>query len=83
LQIFYGISANPHAFWSIANARRVIDYAPEDSSEFPFARLIAEHLRAAGAPDGAPRVRGEMPICRDFAIDSLRSAAVDVLSTGR
>jgi NAD+ dependent glucose-6-phosphate dehydrogenase len=47
-QIFYGISANPHAFWSIANARRVIDYAPEDSSELRFAELIAEHLRAAG-----------------------------------
>jgi hypothetical protein len=48
-QIFYGISANPHAFWSIANARRVIGYAPEDSSELNFAELIAEHLRAARA----------------------------------
>jgi hypothetical protein len=48
-QIFYGISANPHAFWSIANARRVIGYAPEDSSELRFAELIAEHLRAAGS----------------------------------
>jgi NAD+ dependent glucose-6-phosphate dehydrogenase len=46
-QIFYGISANPHAFWSIANARRVIGYAPEDSSELRFAELIAEHPRAA------------------------------------
>jgi NAD+ dependent glucose-6-phosphate dehydrogenase len=46
-QIFYGISANPHAFWSIANARRVVGYAPEDSSEARFAELIAQHLRAA------------------------------------
>jgi hypothetical protein len=46
-QIFYGISDNPHAFWSIANARRVIGYAPEDSSELRFAELIAEHLLAA------------------------------------
>ena len=60
-QIFYGISDNPHAFWSIANARRVIGYAPEDSSELRFAELIAEHLRAAAAarnprPAGPRRV---------------------------
>lgn len=48
-QIFYGISANPHAFWSIANARRVVGYAPEDSSELRFAELIADHLGAAAA----------------------------------
>ncbi len=46
-QIFYGISGNPHAFWSIANARRVIGYAPEDSSERRFAAKIAGHLEAA------------------------------------
>ena len=38
-QIFYGISANPHAIWSIANARRVIGYAPEDNSEERFFRV--------------------------------------------
>lgn len=32
-QIFYGVSNNTRAFWSIANARRVIGYAPEDDSE--------------------------------------------------
>jgi hypothetical protein len=48
-QIFYGISANPHAFWSITNARRVIGYAPEDSSEQRFADRIAAHLAAARA----------------------------------
>ena len=45
-QIFYGISANSHAFWSIANARKVIGYAPQDNSEIKFAELIAEHLSA-------------------------------------
>lgn len=42
-QIFYGISANSHAIWSIANARRVIGYAPEDNSEMRFFDLIQAH----------------------------------------
>jgi len=46
-QIFYGISKNPHAFWSIVNARRVIGYEPQDNSEIRFADLIAAHIRAA------------------------------------
>lgn len=46
-QVFYGISDNPHAFWSVANARRVIGYAPEDNSEVRFADTIAEFVRAA------------------------------------
>jgi len=45
-QIFYGISANSHAFWSIVNARRVIGYAPQDNSEIRFAQQIADHIRA-------------------------------------
>lgn len=53
-QIFYGISDNPHAFWSIANARRVIGYAPEDNSERRFADVIARHLAAAQKRDGYP-----------------------------
>ncbi len=32
-QIFYGVSNNTRGFWSIANARRVIGYRPEDDSE--------------------------------------------------
>jgi len=36
-QIFYGISNNARAFWSLTNARRVIGYAPEDDSEVKFA----------------------------------------------
>jgi nucleoside-diphosphate-sugar epimerase len=51
-QIFYGISDNPHAFWSIANARRIIGYEPQDNSERRFAPLIAEHLEAAAKKDG-------------------------------
>lgn len=46
-QIFYGISANSHAFWSIANARKLIGYAPEDNSEIRFHAQIAAHLAAA------------------------------------
>jgi len=47
-QIFYGISANPHAIWSIANARRVIGYAPQDNSENRFFDHIQAHMKAAG-----------------------------------
>jgi hypothetical protein len=46
-QIFYGISDNPHAFWSIANARRVIGYEPEDNSEIRFHDWIQRHIEAA------------------------------------
>ena len=46
-QIFYGISDNPHAFWSIANARKIIGYAPQDNSEIRFRDQIADHIRAA------------------------------------
>jgi hypothetical protein len=48
-QIFYGISDNPHAFWSIVNARQVIGYEPQDNSETRFAKLITKHIRAAQA----------------------------------
>ena len=41
-QIFYGISDNSHKFWSITNAREVINYAPEDNSTFRFAARLAE-----------------------------------------
>jgi hypothetical protein len=43
-QVFYGISNNTRAFWSIANARRVIGYAPEDDSEALFAADIRRVL---------------------------------------
>ena len=44
-QIFYGISDNPHAFWSIANARKIIGYDPQDNSERRFYKQIEEHLK--------------------------------------
>jgi len=47
-QIFYGISNNTRAFWSIVNAREVIGYAPEDDSERLFAEEIGRYLCAAG-----------------------------------
>jgi hypothetical protein len=43
--VFYGVSGNTHNFWSIANARRVIGYAPEDDSQVNFADRIAEIAR--------------------------------------
>ncbi len=46
-QIFYGISDNARAFWSIVNAREVIGYAPQDDSEIRFRDVIAEHVEAA------------------------------------
>ena len=45
-QIFYGVSNNARAFWSIANARKVIGYAPQDDSEVAFADDIRRVLVA-------------------------------------
>lgn len=46
-QIFYGVSGNARTFWSIANARRVIGYEPQDDSEIEFADEIAARTRQA------------------------------------
>jgi hypothetical protein len=43
-QVFYGISSNARAFWSIVNARQVIDYAPEDDAEIEFADEIRTYI---------------------------------------
>jgi hypothetical protein len=45
--IVYGISGNTHRFWSIANARERIGYAPEDDSQVKFVDKIAALVRAA------------------------------------
>jgi hypothetical protein len=45
--IVYGISGNTHRFWSIANARVKLGYAPEDDSQVNFAEKIAAIARAA------------------------------------
>jgi hypothetical protein len=46
-QIFYGISDNTRAFWSIENARRMIGYAPEDDSEARYQDDIRRILSPA------------------------------------
>ncbi len=43
-QIFYGVSDNTRAFWSIANARRLIGYDPEDDSEVRYAADVQRLL---------------------------------------
>jgi len=43
-QVFYGVSANTRSAWSIANARRVIGYEPQDNSEVVYADEIREFL---------------------------------------
>jgi hypothetical protein len=45
--IVYGISGNTHRFWSIANARQKIGYAPADDSQVNFADAITRIARAA------------------------------------
>jgi hypothetical protein len=47
-QIFYGVSNNTRAFWTIANARQVIGYQPEDDSELRYVTDIARLL--GGSP---------------------------------
>jgi hypothetical protein len=39
------VSGHTHNFWSIANARSIIGYAPEDDSQVNFADRIAEIAR--------------------------------------
>ena len=43
-QVVYGISDNTRAFWSLANARRVLGYDPEDDSEVKYAEDIRSFL---------------------------------------
>jgi hypothetical protein len=43
-QIFYGISDNARTYWGVANARRVIGYAPEGDAEVRCAADIVRYL---------------------------------------
>jgi hypothetical protein len=45
--VVYGISGNRHRFWSIANARARLGYAPEDDSQVKFADRIAHIAKGA------------------------------------
>jgi len=51
-QVVYGISNNTRAFWSLSNARDVLDYAPEDDSEVVYAEDIRRLLIEPGTPGG-------------------------------
>jgi len=46
-QVFYGISANSHNFWTISNARKVIGYEPEDNGTVKFAQEVSDVLLEA------------------------------------
>jgi hypothetical protein len=48
-QVVYGISNNTRAFWSLANARQVLGYQPDDDAEVKFASLVQELLVDTGA----------------------------------
>jgi hypothetical protein len=47
-QVFYGISSNTRAFWSIANAREVVGYDPQDDSEVTWAEDIFNNVTSKG-----------------------------------
>ena len=55
-QVVYGISNNTRAFWSLTNARRVLDYRPQDDSEVKYAKDIQDFLVGEGATGGIGRV---------------------------
>ena len=55
-QVVYGISNNTRAFWSLANAREVLDYEPEDDSEVKYADDIRGFLLGEGASAGPGRL---------------------------
>ncbi len=51
-QVVYGISNNTRAFWSLANARQVLGYEPQDDSEVKFAHDVRQVLMDQGTPGG-------------------------------
>ena len=55
-QVVYGISNNTRAFWSLANARQVLGYEPEDDSEVKFADDIRRLVTGEGATGGRGRL---------------------------
>ena len=54
--VVYGISDNTRAFWPLANARRVLGYAPQDDSEVRYADDIRGFLAGEGATGDPGRV---------------------------
>ena len=55
-QVVYGISDNARAFWSLANARAVLGYEPEDDSEVKYADDIRGFLSGEEASTGPGRL---------------------------
>jgi nucleoside-diphosphate-sugar epimerase len=53
-QVFYGISGNTRAFWSLTNARRVLGYDPQDDSELLYTHLVREILAQSPGRVGGP-----------------------------
>ena len=51
-QVVYGISDNTRAFWSLASARQVLGYQPEDDSEVKYAEDIRGLLTGKRATGG-------------------------------
>jgi hypothetical protein len=49
-QVFYGVSANTRSAWSIANARKIVGYEPEDDSEVVYADEIRRYLLDPARP---------------------------------
>ena len=54
--IVYGISDNARSFWSLASARQVLGYKPEDDSEVKYAEDIRKYLTGGGFTHGVGRV---------------------------
>jgi hypothetical protein len=51
-QVVYGISNNTRAFWSLANARSVLGYEPEDDAEVKFAEDVAKFKASESTASG-------------------------------
>lgn len=54
--VVYGISDNTRNFWSLQNARQILDYTPEDDSEIKFSEDIQSVLYGPNASAGPGRV---------------------------
>jgi NAD+ dependent glucose-6-phosphate dehydrogenase len=54
--VVYGISGNTRAFWSLASARTILGYRPEDDSEVVYAEDIRRLLTGPNATVGGGRV---------------------------
>ncbi len=56
--IVYGISNNTRAYWSLSNARKALDYQPEDDTEVKYADYVRRFIVEPGETG---RVGGSRP----------------------